>query len=312
MKKYKLISLIFIALFSVSTHAGFFDFISDFFDNLFGGGNTTTTSPTLTRNPFDTPTVPAGIHNPAVRPCQVGTTDPNLNELEQEWQEAGYIDPRVTEFSPQLDSEQTMTHEMDLSTIVLRGSGWDSEDAAEHMNMAANVLAQCGIRVNSVTISEVDRPNMSVDFLSPDEARDSAEVHLRQTRQDDFVRSNPIQSRPVVVFARDTGWRNSAYANTSRTFHHNQDVPTDLTYEQTPRLNYTFISRSARVSFPRFSTVAHELAHLLCQCSHRDGEPNLLSTFPSRGNNTNRIPDDLCQVFKRSPLVNQIGAGAGV
>ncbi len=307
MNKKIFLTSIFCIVFSINVQAGFFEAIGDFFSNLgnflFGGGNQETQVTTFERPPE----IETRALDPVVRPCQSRISPNILTSEERRWQDSGFVEPEQTVIVPVIESNAEMTHEMELQSVVLRGSGWDTEGAIQHLNTAANVLAQCGIKVKRATITEVTEPDGNVDYLSIRGLSESdPRFQQRQDQQDNFSRRTPTNARPMVVFARDTGAMNDAYANVSPSFRNNNTQILPEHYDMIPRLNHTFVSRGVERSYPRFSAVAHELAHMLCQCSHHDGEPNLLTTNPSSGARANYIPPNMCRIFKRSPLVRRI------
>lgn len=305
MNKKIFLTSIFCFVFSLNVEAGFFQAIGNFFSNLgnflFGKREAKVTtfdrSPEVLTRPLD----------PAVRPCPAQFSGPEITEQEERWANAGFEEPDHIRFNPVTDRDVEMTHEMELNSVILRGSGWERERVIQHLNYASDVLAQCGIKVNNVNITEVAEPSGNVDFLASGDLPQGHPSALSRTeRMDSFARRNPNRQRPVFVFVRDTGPNYNAYTTFADKYRYNNEIIPDELYDEAPRLNYSFVSQGVETNYPEFSSVAHELAHMLCQCDHDDSEPNLLSTNPSLGPKANYIPPSMCDIYKKSPLVRRI------
>lgn len=230
-----------------------------------------------------------------------------------EWEGSGFTNVENFEYSPEYNRNQHFTHEFDLNTIVLKDSNWDPEKARKQIDRAARVFEQCGIKINKVKMTFANSPTGDANFPRSSEGGSSMEQNALRRRVDQFAAASPIQERPVVVFAENTG-NNFGYAQFSSTFANNQRDLNDPRFDssQSPSLNYTFISGNARMGNNWYSTVAHEVAHLLCQCGHSDNETNLLNTQARiLSGDRERLSQSQCDVMKRSPMLRRTNSVMG-
>jgi hypothetical protein len=316
----KKLFLIFMLSFSLNACAGFWDGIRDFFRDLgavlSGQGVTTGTVD---------PNAGMGTLSPIVNPCLSQLSPPDEPDNAEGWLASGFENPEevVLQFGNDVYGDTTMTHEMEIESLLLRGSNWSVEQAQEKFTEMAGVLAQCGIRVNQVKITSVDNPHPDprrndnmVDFLH--EAVHPGGRSGSQAETNALARRIPSDHRPIVILARDTGNNNSGFARTGP-YRYNTTQRSALSPNQ-PGLNTTYIGDE--ILRPgirsRASVIAHEVGHLLCQCAHVEGDEDILGVAPPGADNlmntnphvmresANNLTPQQCEIFKRSPMVRGI------
>lgn len=169
-----------------------------------------------------------------------------------------------------------------LDLIVLKDSAWGPETVYPHVDRAGEIFARCGIRFNPVRLSYAEAPRF--ERHAPHD-QELAEKVLAQ------------HSKPALFFFEGEG---------SEAF--GEDFSPSA-----PRrvLEYTgwiasHINTPGYVAArkPTYDTVAHELAHLLCNCGHTPaGQLNLLSGQAEFVND--EITPEQCEQFRASPLAQR-------
>lgn len=169
-----------------------------------------------------------------------------------------------------------------LELVMLRGSAWGPETVYPHIERAQRIFAACDIQFNPVRLITLDAPEFS---RTPPHDQELVEAH-------------PPASHPAIYFFEGSG--SEAYGE--------DFSPT------APRrvLEYTAWIGShintpeyVRARSPSYDTVAHEIAHLLCNCGHvAPGIPNLLSGQAELVND--QVTPEQCEQFRASPLVRAI------
>lgn len=322
MKKNILIILLF-AL-SVNIHAGFWEGVTQFFQGIadFFSGNQTNNS--ITYDP-PTPSDYSGTLGPVVRPCLAQVQHQDEVENLDEWHANGFenIEEALVLFDEDDYGTGQMTHEIDIESVVLRGSGWDAESVKERYAKVVEIYAGCGIRINQVKITTVDNPHPDprvdgnyVDTLNPTihpGGQGAGRAELRS-----LAGRFPSTHRPIVVFARDTGNNNAGFAqiNNASAYNNYQNAY----FPNSPSLNTAYIGTEVRGygNITNASVVAHELGHILCQCHHVEGDESRLGVAPPGTDNlmnanphsmrptANNLTPQQCNLFKRSPMVKRI------
>lgn len=195
------------------------------------------------------------------------------------------------------------THEFTPTFVVSRKAGWTEAMIRDHLGASAEIYAQCGIRVGTTQVYWVDETPLGLD-LTTDTA---AKLTFR----------TPVEARPLVYFVRvpGTSYNSMSKKNENMTAYAYARMSLDKVPEEqrkfpqdTAYMGYEIRSneyRSARSRFGRYDTVAHELAHILCNCDHVSGpEPNLLQDY--QGLVSPKVKPSQCDAFKKSPLVRPL------
>jgi len=207
-------------------------------------------------------------------------------QTEQKWNNAGFKNTKVTNFDTDdfYYGYEVFTHVMELTVVNLRGSGWDEQLIKKTISRAAEVYVQCGIKIKNLTYIEADPPYDRVD-ISEEKNQDGALAKLL-----------PISSRPVVFFIRSQIEGKTGFA-WPKEF---ADPPIQNTAFITSEVN-TFEYREKREK--GYSPTAHEIAHLLGNCEHIEGEEyNILSKYFNRV--SSNITDEQCSTFKSFGVEN--------
>lgn len=170
------------------------------------------------------------------------------------------------------------TTDVPLELVVLADSGWGPETVYPHIERAQRIFAACDIHFGPVALRTIAAPEF-----------------VRQAPADqELVDAHPELRKPAIFFFAGAG--SEAYGE--------DFSPT------APRrvLEYTAWIGShvnsaeyVRARSPLYDTVAHEIAHLLCNCGHVEpGIPNLLSGQVEFVND--QVTPAQCAQFRSSPL----------
>jgi hypothetical protein len=172
--------------------------------------------------------------------------------------------------------------------VLFRNAGWTKEEVITRFRGVAAIFSQCGIQITLATVVEADAPKNWIDVSWRGERRDLQIAKLA-----------PETSKPILFFVRSDRDGNIAYAwrRGNNPDPHLSD--TAWITAQVTRQSY----RSRRD--PSYLTEAHELGHILGDCSHvDDGSRNFLA---GRYNLLNdQIRQDQCDAMKRHPLVRPL------
>lgn len=189
---------------------------------------------------------------------------------------------------------------LNLTVVLLRGSGWTPEQAREHLAKTERIYAACGIRLGRSEVREADPEGpVDVDWQSCGTGILEQGIRGRDLALAEAL--PPSTPRPVVFLVRSNVHNgSSAYA-----------CPRFAVGSRSPLLDTAWItakvhSRSYeeivdRVD-PDYDPIAHELAHLLGNRGHNsDSEPNLLHDDLDK--RTSALLPEQCAAFSRSPLL---------
>ena len=222
-----------------------------------------------------------------------------------DWETGGFRQveaQRIGRTSLYPDGEPTgLTHELDLTAVVLRGSNWNANRAVGHLRRTAGIFGRCGVALGSVTLVEAESPagKPHVDFTAPVPGTD-----LPQAVHDLAAAVPDGAAWPVVFFAG----RLDGIEDLARSFQRGDVPAADL--PRYPYMNTAWMAYKAHWIERReeeYSTLAHEVGHLLCECGHtRGSERHLLHEFRNFLG-ANVLPEH-CVAFLESPLVRPRGA----
>jgi hypothetical protein len=183
-----------------------------------------------------------------------------------------------------------------LTLVILKGTNWSENRVLRHVRRTAAAFAACGVALGPVTL---------VEAKTPDGRRDLEMTAMRPdagTPQDVYriARLMPPEAQwPVAFFVgRLLGDRAAA-----RSYGRGEVEPgweRDYPYMNTAWFAYKthWIERRDE----GYSSLAHELMHLLCECGHvEDDAPHLMNTH--RNMLSSQILPEHCERILTSPLL---------
>ncbi|MEX2303255.1 MAG: hypothetical protein WD733_20095 [Bryobacterales bacterium] len=220
------------------------------------------------------------------------------------WPDAGFERAetrlaRSTEIYP--DGAPAYDYRLNLSLVFVEGTSWNQARVLRHVRKTANILGACGIALDRVRLvkarvpNELRRIDVSEPVLGSDIPRKVQRLSAMMPRTADW---------PVLFFiARIDGEDELARS------YQRGDVPLDQ-LSRYPYMNTAWIAYKTHWierAEDGYSTVAHELAHLLCECGHEGGsQRHLLHKF--RNFLGAEVLPQHCQQFLRSPLLSRPSA----
>lgn len=218
------------------------------------------------------------------------TSEAELINEEQLWEAKGYFNTNISYLSVEdyyPEHSGVYTHKLDLTLVNLRGSGFNKSLIEDRIKRVAKIYRQCGIKITEAKIVESDPPdgNLDISYKNKDDTK--------------LARKAPEKRRPILFLVRSNIEGHSGYAwNRS----HNFGPPR----EDISVVTSNILSKSHTTSTNQeYSTIAHEIGHILCSCGHIDGDENNLMSN-SYNNLSGDINKDQCDVFRESPLVRKI------
>ncbi len=184
-----------------------------------------------------------------------------------------------------LASETLYTHAFSPHALFVTGSGWTPELIRNEFKRVQEIYNQCQIRVDLQEIHEVTGSEERLSLLGQSDL--------------EIVEELNIPNRPLVGFA---GLIGVSYS------HGDEFSPLSLqkALTNTSWLGWEIETQEYKKDRdPSYSPVAHELAHVLCNCGHvASGERNLLSGHAHDVNAV--ITPQQCETFRHSPLVREL------
>lgn len=150
------------------------------------------------------------------------------------------------------------THQLRLSLVVMRGTGWRPATVLEAAAQAATILAQCAIRTTAIELHEVEGPARFRNLYTPVSRELAHRLGL---------------PRPAVFFVGETLHRPAFDA---------EAVGRGNSRTRPEMADTVWIASGAR-DLPQ--VIAHELAHVLADSGEHSAEPrNLMreDTGPDR------------------------------
>jgi hypothetical protein len=215
------------------------------------------------------------------------------------WPEAGFerAETRIarsTEVYP--DGLPPYEYRLNLSLVFVEGTSWNQARVLRHVRKTARILGACGIALDRVRLvkarvpKELRRIDVSDPVPGSDIPRKVQQLSAMMPRTADW---------PVLFFIGRIDGEDELARSYQR-----GDVPLDQ-LTQYPYMNTAWIAYKTHWverAEDGYSTVAHELAHLLCECGHEGGtERHLLHKF--RNFLGAEVLPQHCQQFLRSPLL---------
>lgn len=184
------------------------------------------------------------------------------------WAREGFTEPEVAFLNLRTSSSlaERATHELDLTAIVYRQSGWDPELVKRALPLVGDVFARCGVRLASARFVIANPAYRQLDLTEESEDRVA-----------DAVPNGA--AKPFLFFGRDNlNTTTKGTAGFSAAYAHNRDGCRGPTCD-TAWFSLKVTTSNYRIlrNDPVALAIAHELAHLLANEDHRGGaETNLL------------------------------------
>lgn len=177
------------------------------------------------------------------------------------------------------------THKFSPQFIYLDETDWNEENVRAEVTKVQKIYDQCNILIEPLIITKVTPINHQTDMLG---------IYPLE-----LVQFLNISHRPLVFFMQSA---TPSRANADD-FAENSPMK-DLTY--TAWIGADIMTTEYKMyRDPNYNTVAHELAHLLCNCGHKPpGEKNLLAGLVEDVNGF--ISPSQCETFQNSSLVGKI------
>lgn len=221
-------------------------------------------------------------------------TSQPYNEDGDYFAEKGFDQPVVSKLDLSKIAGPKATHKMNLTVMIQRGAGWKAVDVDATLAKTARIYAQCGVRIDRVTVVEAGFPKTSTEQIDEDHAHYVA-YHMPTQLSDGAP-------KPWVFFVKQRS------DNTAKDHGGTSISYTDKAYNE---LNGTaWIARDSLETLdpetkkPKLNgfgdhpelVVGHELAHILTSGDHVKGPDNLLSDRPT-GVNGKILPEQCSQIL---------------
>jgi hypothetical protein len=209
----------------------------------------------------------------------------------------GFADAHVRVLrSDELTSPVSVKGRLPLTVVLLRGSSWSEGRVLRDLRRTAETFAACGVALGPVALVEAKAPDKRSDL---------------DMRALDPVAGVPLAvSRIAALLPPDAHWPVAFFAGRllgdtaiARSYGRGDVAPErhkDFPYMDTAWFAYKahWIERRDK----QYSSLAHELVHLLCECEHvPDSEPHLMNTY--RNLLSSRILPKQCKAIWASPLL---------
>jgi hypothetical protein len=208
-----------------------------------------------------------------------------------------FVDAKVRTLSPdEIPAPASVKGYLPLTLVLLRGSSWSEGRVLRDLRRTAETFGACGVALGPVTLVEAKTPDRSHD--------------LAMATPDPETGTPAAVSRIAALLPPDARWPVAFFAGRllgdaaiARSYGRGEADPSrhkDFPYMDTAWFAYKahWIERRDR----QYSSLAHELAHLLCECDHiPDSEPHLMNTY--RNLLSSRILPEHCEAIRASPLL---------
>ena len=184
-----------------------------------------------------------------------------------------------------------------LTLVMLRGSNWSEKRIVSHVRRTAGAFAACGVGLGPVTLVKAKAPDGRHDL-------DMTDVHPQAGVPRDVFRIAhmlPASAGWPVVFFAGKLIGDDALARSYGLGEVRPGRERDFPYMSSAWIAYKthWIEREDE----EYSSLAHELAHLLCECGHVSAdEPHLMHTHRNRL--SSRILPEHCDAIRASPLLS--------
>ena len=219
---------------------------------------------------------------------------------ERDWSARGFeqVEIRTIEADEMgTEAGRAIDLRLPLSLVRLAGSNWTHERVMRHVRRTAGIFAACGIGLGPVQVIEARAPNGRHDLTMTTEAGLPAPRDV----MDLAAMVPPNALRPPVFFVGRLH-EDEALARSYR-----RGELSALESKQYPYLDTAWVAFKTHWIERKdegYSTVAHELAHLLCECGHTETKQrNLLNRY--RNFLSADILPETCEAMRGSPLLER-------
>jgi len=221
--------------------------------------------------------------------------------VERDWLDAGFEKAevrRVPAAELAAPTGEKIEYTLPVSFIRLAGSNWTHARVMRHVSRTVRIFAACGIGLGPVEIIEAQAPDGRHDL--------DMEIPSGQPAPEDVVKFSAMAPasalRPPVYFVGRL-LNDEALARSFRRGDVSVQEATGFAYLDTSWV--AFKTHWMERKDDEYSTVAHELAHLLCECGHeRSREPHLLNRY--RNFLSSHIQPETCERMRKSPLLEPL------
>lgn len=215
------------------------------------------------------------------------------------WKRNGHSEIQIEFYRP---SPHSFNLIFDLSLVLLRNSGWTTDIVIKHLVRVEKIYAQCSIGLRNIKIVTTNPPKGILDYPT-----------IKGNEASSLALKTPIMAKPVLYFVRKIKEQTAAIAGAP--FYVGNDSPVVNTAWFSSYLNepsYSMIrgileNGQTQIFYrdPSYDVVAHELAHILGNLPHFEGnEQNLLSGVALLLNDY--LTPEQCLKIKMSPLIKQL------
>lgn len=179
----------------------------------------------------------------------------------------------------------------DLNLAVFNDSGWTIEEVADQLSRAQETFGQCGIRIATASVHNVRASRGTTQLVK---FNWNTEHSISQLAEE--VRDLP---RPLIMMVGKFDADNSLDYAFSRAAFVGTSYPSAI-------LDTVWLPHSVASSSAPYSTLAHELTHLLTLDPEHNGDavPNLMTVSSRR---TNAVTRELCRGLRASRYVRVDG-----
>ncbi len=169
-----------------------------------------------------------------------------------------------------------------LSIFMVKGTGWTREQVMSQINRTREILKQCQIEPSPVRLEVIEPPFGHTQYTRPHDV--------------EIVSTLPESLKPALFFM---GADNTSEVYTSNIAEGSPMAP----LMWTGWISQIIMTPAYQSSIPRsYNPVAHEVAHLLCDCGHTESRnPNLLSDEITLLND--HLTEEQCESFKKSSFM---------
>ena len=212
---------------------------------------------------------------------------------ERAWADAGFGSPEIESIDTQRfypKTGPTVTHEVALTVVMFRGTGWKKKVILHRLKKMAAIYAQYGLRIGALKFVTADAPGGKIDFARP--GNGDREIALRV----------PPTPKPILFYFRSIPKFN-AYAWVEHS--DNKDIPDAI--KNTAWFSLSIgLELNKKIRHPGYVSEAHELGHVLLDSLEHvtDGVKNLMSGKHEYVTDT--LTPEQCVKIKSSPLVRPV------
>jgi len=221
----------------------------------------------------------------------------------QSWAGAGFENARVREVEQREiypKGSASFSSRLALTLILFDKTNWTEARALRQLRKAAAILKPCEIELEGVRLARVRGPGgrHDLDFTAKYEGSDMPADVVEWSSL-----APPTAPWPLVFFLG----RMEGDPALARSYRRGDVEVAEL--PQFPYMNTAWIAFRAHWQERKdegYSSLAHELGHILCECGHVAGdELHLLN--PHRNRLASRVLPSHCERMRMSPLIKNFG-----